>query len=62
MGFYLAGDGLPLLEQHLAARVPLGERWQRLLHRAPLAFYLVPVALLSCLPAWGFIRAIGLEG
>ncbi|WP_152031548.1 GH36-type glycosyl hydrolase domain-containing protein [Pseudomonas putida] len=62
VGFYLAGAGLPLLEQRLAARVPLAERWQRLLHRAPLAFYLVPVALLSCLFAWGFIRAIDLEG
>ncbi|WP_139668404.1 GH36-type glycosyl hydrolase domain-containing protein [Pseudomonas sp. F16(2018)] len=62
VGFYLAGAGLPLLEQRLAVRLPLAERWQRLLHRAPLTFYLVPVALLSCLLAWGFIRAIDLEG
>jgi hypothetical protein len=62
VGFYLAGAGLPLLEQRLTARVPMAERWQRLLHRAPLTFYLVPVTLLSCLLAWGFIRAIGLAG
>lgn len=62
VGFYLVGGGLPLLEQRLAVRVPLAERWQRLLHRAPLAFYLVPVTLLSCLLAWGFMRAIDQEG
>lgn len=62
VGFYLAGAGLPLLEKRLCVRVPMGEQWQRALHRAPLAFYLVPVALLSCLFAWGFIRAIDLAG
>ncbi|WP_176518484.1 hypothetical protein, partial [Pseudomonas faucium] len=54
--------GLPALECRLQARVGLGGRWQRLLHRAPLAFYLVPVVLLSCLLAWGFVRAIDLAG
>ncbi|MFJ3076569.1 GH36-type glycosyl hydrolase domain-containing protein [Pseudomonas sp. NPDC087029] len=62
VGYYLAGAGLPALERRLQARVGLGERWQRLLHRAPLAFYLVPVVLLSCLLAWGFVRAIDLAG
>ncbi|MBH3454456.1 cyclic beta 1-2 glucan synthetase [Pseudomonas monteilii] len=62
VGFYLAGGGLPSLERRLAARIPLAERWQRLLHRAPLVFYLVPVILLSCLLAWGFIRSIDVEG
>ncbi|UPL08021.1 beta-(1,2)-glucan biosynthesis protein [Pseudomonas sp. IsoF] len=62
VGYYLAGDGLLLLERQLAARVALAERWQRLLHRAPLAFYLVPAALLSCLLAWGFVAGIAAEG
>ena len=62
VGYYLAGDGLPVLERRLGARVALAERWQRLLHRAPLAFYLVPVALLSGLLGWGFIGAIVGEG
>ena len=62
VGFYLVGDGLPLLERRLGARVALAQRWQRLLHRAPLAFYLVPTVLLSVLLAWGFVRAIYLAG
>jgi cellobiose phosphorylase len=62
VGYYLAGAGLALLEQRLGARVALAERWQRLLHRAPLAFYLVPSALLSCLLAWGFVAGMAAEG
>ncbi|MDH1574625.1 GH36-type glycosyl hydrolase domain-containing protein [Pseudomonas sp. GD03746] len=62
VGFYLAGDGLPLLERKLAARVGLAERWQRLLHRAPLTFYLVPTVLLSCMLGWGLIGTIVAEG
>lgn len=62
VGFYLTGSGLHLLEKQLAARVSLAERWQRLLHHAPLAFYLVPSALLSCVLAWGFIAGMAAEG
>ncbi|CAM3750570.1 Protein NdvB [Pseudomonas reidholzensis] len=62
VGFYLLGPGLALLEQRLAARIGLGERWQRLLHRAPLAFYLVPSALLTGLFAWVFLDAIHHQG
>lgn len=55
VGFYLIGPGLEQLEQHLNARVPLAQRWQRLLHHAPLAFFLTPVALLSLGFAWPFL-------
>jgi len=62
VGYYLAGEGLPALERQLGARLALADRWQRLLHRAPLAFYLVPVVLLSGLLAWGFLGTIVGEG
>jgi len=62
VGFYLLSPGRALLEQRLAARVALAERWQRLLHRASLAFYLVPSALLSGLLAWVFLQAIDQDG
>ncbi|CAK9889463.1 MULTISPECIES: glycoside hydrolase family 94 protein [Pseudomonas] len=55
VGFYLIGPGLPQLEQRLGARVPQDLRWQRLLHRAPLTFFLAPVALLSLIFAWPFL-------
>lgn len=62
VGFYLIGPGLALLEQRLAATVPLGERWQRLLRKAPLSFYLGPVVLLSLIFAGVFLRAIYDDG
>ncbi|MDR6713751.1 cellobiose phosphorylase [Pseudomonas hunanensis] len=62
VGFYLLGPGQVVLEQRLAARIALGERWQRLLHRAPLAFYLLPAALLTGLLAWIFLHAISQDG
>ncbi|WP_110968877.1 GH36-type glycosyl hydrolase domain-containing protein [Pseudomonas huaxiensis] len=62
VGYFLTGAGRPLLEQRLNARVPASERWQRLLHRAPLVFYLAPAALLSCLLGWYFLRAIQADG
>ena len=47
VGFYLIGAGLAQLETRIHAGVPFSERWQRLLHRAPLAFFLGPVLLLT---------------
>lgn len=49
VGYYLIGAGLPMLEQRLNARVPVHERWKRLLQRSPLMFYLAPVSLLTLL-------------
>lgn len=65
VGFHLVDKGLPELERHIAARVTLAERWQRLLRRAPLCFYLGPVALLAILFALPFLDAArnnGLHG
>lgn len=47
VGFYLVGAGRAQLERRVHAGVALGERWRRLLHRAPLTFFLGPVALLT---------------
>ena len=47
VGYYLVSTGLPLLERSLNARVPIHERWKRLLQRSPLLFYLAPVSLLT---------------
>ena len=47
VGYYLISDGLPVLERALKARVPMHERWKRLLQRSPLMFYLAPVSLLT---------------
>jgi cyclic beta-1,2-glucan synthetase len=52
VGYYLIGAGLPALEQRLKARVPIHERWKRLLQRSPLMFYLAPVSLLTFIFAW----------
>lgn len=49
VGYYLIGAGRVQLEQRIQAGVPFAERWQRLLHRAPLAFFLAPVGLLTLL-------------
>ncbi|MDD2046610.1 GH36-type glycosyl hydrolase domain-containing protein [Pseudomonas putida] len=62
VGFYLIGPGLAQLEQRLSATVALGERWQRLLRKAPLTFYLGPVLLLSLIFAGVFLRAIYHDG
>ncbi|SDI34307.1 Cellobiose phosphorylase [Pseudomonas flavescens] len=62
VGFYLLAAGLADLEQQLAARVPLAERWRRLLRRAPLLFFLGPVLLLSLLFAWPFLDTARSEG
>ncbi|MHC8285505.1 GH36-type glycosyl hydrolase domain-containing protein [Pseudomonas sp. XS1P51] len=58
VGYYLVGPGLNELEHRIAARVPLGEQWARLLFRAPLTFYLGLVLILSTLFAWPFLEAV----
>ena len=60
VGYYLVGPGLAALEQAIGARVPLGERWQRQVRRAPLAFFLGPVTLLALAMAWPL--AMSLDG
>lgn len=62
IGFYLLGQGLVELEQRLEARIPFAEAWQRLLRRAPLAFFLVPALLLSLALAWPFLAAAQASG
>ncbi len=61
VGYYLVGHGLNELEHRIAARVPLGEQWPRLLLRAPLTFYLGLVLILSMLFAWPFLEAVYLD-
>ncbi|WP_394561065.1 GH36-type glycosyl hydrolase domain-containing protein [Aquipseudomonas alcaligenes] len=62
VGFYLLGQGLGELERHLSARIPLAEAWQRLLRRSPLAFFLIPVLILSMLLAWPFLAVAQVNG
>ena len=62
VGYYLVGPGRSELEQRIGARVPLAQRWQRLLQRAPLSFFLLPVALLSLLLAWSFMESVHEDG
>lgn len=62
VGYYLIGAGLPVLEQQLEARVPLLERWKRLLQRSPLIFYLAPMALLTALLAWPLLASAHRDG
>ncbi|MBU1331599.1 MAG: cyclic beta 1-2 glucan synthetase [Gammaproteobacteria bacterium] len=62
VGFYLLGEGLKPLEQRLGVRLSLTERWQRVLRRAPLAFFLGPALLLSVLLAWPFLASARTHG
>ncbi|MBD9481519.1 cyclic beta 1-2 glucan synthetase [Pseudomonas sp. PDM14] len=62
VGYYLVDKGLSELRRQLAARMPLGDGWQRLLRRAPLVFFLLPVLLLSVLFAWPFVDAVRTTG
>jgi cyclic beta-1,2-glucan synthetase len=55
VGFYLLGQGLATLEQRLGVGISPAEAWQRLLRRAPLAFFLTPALALSILLAWPFL-------
>ncbi|MNZ04322.1 N,N'-diacetylchitobiose phosphorylase [compost metagenome] len=56
VGYYLIDNGRPELEQRLAVRLTLRERWERLLQSAPLLFYLGPVAILSLGLTWPFLH------
>ncbi|MDH4609953.1 glycoside hydrolase family 94 protein [Pseudomonas sp. BN102] len=56
VGYYLIDKGRPELEQRLAVSLPLWERWERLLQRAPLLFFLGPVVALSLGLTWPFMR------
>jgi cellobiose phosphorylase len=62
VGFYLLGEGLGELERRLDARIPPSEAWQRLLRRAPLTFFLLPVLILSVLLAWPFLTVAQANG
>ncbi|MWV17362.1 cyclic beta 1-2 glucan synthetase [Pseudomonas sp. L-22-4S-12] len=62
VGYYLQGPGLAALERRLGARVTPAEAWQRLLRRAPLAFFLGPAVLLSLLLTWPFLAAAQASG
>ncbi|WP_443700418.1 GH36-type glycosyl hydrolase domain-containing protein [Pseudomonas sp.] len=62
VGFYLIGKGLPALEQHLGAHCTLGERYQRLLGRSPLSFYLGLNTVLMFLFAVPFFAAAQANG
>ena len=57
VGFYLVDKGLAQLKGHIQARMTLGDTWQRVLQRAPLAMYLVLAMLLTLLLALPFFIA-----
>ena len=56
VGFYLIDEGLPELERRLGAHGTFKERYQRMLGRAPLAFYLGLATLLTLLFAVPFFE------
>jgi cellobiose phosphorylase len=62
IGFYLIGAGIGALEQRLGARVPLHERWKRLLQRSPSTFYLAPAAFLTMIFALPLLASAGRDG
>ncbi|WP_212624900.1 glucoamylase family protein [Pseudomonas sp. PP3] len=62
VGYYLISAGLPTLERRLGARVPLHERWNRLLQLSPLMFYLAPVAFLTLIFAWPLLASAWRDG
>ena len=47
VGYYLIGNGLPLLEQATAFRPALAQRWRNKVRTAPLAIYLGSILLLT---------------
>ncbi len=57
VGYYLISAGLPTLERQLNARVPIHERWKRLLQQSPLLFYLCPAAFLTLVFAWPLLAS-----
>ncbi|WP_296257312.1 MULTISPECIES: GH36-type glycosyl hydrolase domain-containing protein [unclassified Pseudomonas] len=62
VGYYLISAGLATLERQLAARVPIHERWKRLVLLSPMMFYLAPVALLTLLFAWPLLASASSDG
>lgn len=62
VGYYLIGAGIPVLEQKLKARVPLHERWKRLLRYSPLIFYLAPAAFLTLIFALPLLASARRDG
>ena len=62
VGFYLIDQGLPELERRLGAHGTLEERYQRLLSRSPLTFYLGLATLLTLLFAAPFLAAAQASG
>ncbi len=62
VGYYLIDHGLTELERSIGARIPMTQRWRRLLRSAPLAFFLTPALLLTLALAWPFIEASRRDG
>ena len=62
IGYYLIGAGVGVLEQKLAAKVPLSERWKRLLQFSPLMFYLTPVGILTLIFALPLLASASRDG
>lgn len=62
VGYYLISAGLSTLERQLDARIPIHERWKRLVLLSPLMFYLAPVALLTLLFAWPLLASASGDG
>ena len=62
VGFYLVDQGLPSLEQRIAARLPFEEFSRQRVHRAPLAFYLGAIASITALLAWPMLHVADVSG
>ena len=62
VGFYLIDQGLPMLERRLGVHWTLGEKYLRLLARAPLRVYLGLTLLLTLLFAAPFFTAVQADG
>ncbi|MFJ2536028.1 GH36-type glycosyl hydrolase domain-containing protein [Pseudomonas sp. NPDC087614] len=62
IGYYLIGAGIGALEQRLVAKVPLHERWKRLLQFSPLVFYLTPVGVLTLIFALPLLASASRDG
>ena len=62
IGYYLIGAGIGALERRLVAKVPLHERWKRLLQFSPLMFYLTPVGVLTLIFALPLLASASRDG
>jgi cellobiose phosphorylase len=56
VGYYLVDKGLPRLEAAAKAHVPLRQRMDRRIYRAPLFYYLGLVALITAVLSFGLTR------